>query len=68
MAVTHLLADGRVHCAPADGMAVRDTFTLVTEGWSDDDRPLSYRFGTSTTTGSPVMVQRAPPHLETDDW
>jgi hypothetical protein len=49
-------------------MAVRDTFTLVTEGWSDDDRPLSYRFGTSTTSGSPVMVQRAPPHLETDDW
>jgi hypothetical protein len=51
-------------------MAVRDAFTLVTEGWFDDDRPLSYRFGTSTTGGSPVMVQRSSPftHLETVDW
>ena len=38
-------------------MAVRDTFTLLTEGWSDDDRPLSYRFGTSMAGGSPLMVR-----------
>jgi hypothetical protein len=55
----HLVAGGRVHCAPADGMAVQDTFTLVTEGWYDDDRPLSYRFGTSMAGGSPVMVRCA---------
>jgi len=57
-----LLAGGRVHCAPADGMAVRDAFTLVTEGWSDDDRPLSYRFGTLMTDSAFVMVRCACPN------
>ena len=38
-------------------MAVRDTFTLLTEGWSDDDRPLSYRFGTLMTDSSSMMVR-----------
>jgi hypothetical protein len=43
-------------------MAVRDAFTVVTEGWFDDDRPLSYRFGTLMTNSSSVMVRRACPY------
>lgn len=38
---------GRTTIYPTSGMAVQDTFTLMTSGWRDDDLPFLYRFSTA---------------------
>jgi hypothetical protein len=36
---------GNVSVVPANGMAIRDTFKIQANGWSDNDIPISYSFG-----------------------
>lgn len=36
---------GTIAVVPESGRAVTDTFAIATTGWSDEDQPLTYRFG-----------------------
>ena len=45
-------ANGIVKSDPSSGMAVRDTFTVHTYGWVDEDFPLLYTFAAKVCTDS----------------